>query len=458
MTGQIIGTTESLCPVCFKRIEASKVAIGGRVYLRKTCPEHGQSQVLIWRQDGTNYLEWAEDCETGSSPLENFVEVDRGCPYDCGLCKDHQTLACTMIMELTLRCNLQCPVCFASAERKAKNEPDMAAVRGMYEAIMKGVGECSIQLSGGEPTVRDDLPEIVALGRELGFGHIMINTNGVRIAQEPDYLRRLKEAGVGAMYMQFDGVSDDVYRYTRGCNLIDIKRRAIENCEREQVAVVLVPTVIPRVNDHQLGDIIAFAKSYIPTVRGVHFQPVSYLGRYPNDVPGDDDHITIPDVISGLEAQTGGELKWEDFIPRHVQEAHCSFSSFFILTREGKLKALSNLDVSRAHGANSSTDTTPEESTRRFMSSHWRARETSCASCGAEDIYFRLLSHYLTITCMPFQDVWNVETDRLRGCCTQVVTSDRRIIPFCSYYLTNTSGQRLYPSAIDKESAVARPS
>ncbi len=445
--GKLLGETESLCPVCLERIPARKVVDGGKVYLEKICPEHGESKTLIWRQDAEHYLNWASGSEKGSGPLHSFTAVDKGCPYDCGLCPEHWTRACTMVMELTLRCDLSCPVCFASADKNREYEPDIEVIRGMYETVMEGVGACTIQLSGGEPTVRDDLPQIVALGREIGFNHILVNTNGVRIARQPDYLRRLKDAGASAIYLQFDGVTDDVYRYTRGSNLFDVKRQALDNCTGAEIGVILVPTIVPRVNDHQLGDIVRFAKSWIPTVKGIHFQPISYLGRYPHP-PQDEDRITIPDVIKALESQTGGELKWQDFLPRHAQDSHCAFSSFFILTKEGKLQALSSLARGRVTGWGTCAELPPEESSRRFMSRHWRLNENSCPACGTDSFYDRLLNYYLTITCMPFQDVWSLDMDRLRGCCGHVVTPDKRIIPFCAYYLTSSSGERLYPGSL----------
>jgi len=136
-----------------------------------------------------------------------------------------------------------------------------------------------VQLSGGEPTIRDELPTIIVTGKEIGFYHIQVNTNGIRIAQDKEYLERLKESGADLIYLQFDGVSDDVYRTIRGRNLFDLKVRAISNCAEVKIGVVLVPTVIPNVNLHQLGEIVQFAKKWIPTVKGIHFQPVSYFGQ-----------------------------------------------------------------------------------------------------------------------------------------------------------------------------------
>jgi len=441
--GELVGETESLCPVCLRRIPARKVADHGKVYLEKTCPEHGACRALIWRRDARHFLDWTAGTDKGSGPVRSFTAPYKGCPFDCGLCPEHETRACTMVMELTPQCNLKCPVCFASADQHKGTEPDIEAIRGMYQTTMEGVGVCTIQLSGGEPTLRNDLPQIVALGHQTGFGHILINTNGLRIAREPDYLKRLKEAGASAIYLQFDGVSDDVYRHIRGRDLFNIKRQALDNCAREKIAVILVPTIVPGVNDHHLGEIVSFAKSWVPTVKGIHFQPISYLGRYPHP-PRDEDRITIPDVIDALQSQTGGELKWEDFLPRNVRDAHCSFSSFYVLNKEGKLQAMSNLTRGRVTGWGATEQTPIEESSRQFMSRHWRTGDTCCEPDKTSDFFSRLLTHYLTITCMPFQDVWSVDIDRLRGCCGHVVTPDRRIIPFCSYYLTSVSGARLY--------------
>lgn len=448
---ELLEETESLCPVCLKRIPASKVEDNGQIYMEKTCPEHGRYRVLIWRQSAQHYLDWAKDSERGSSPIRSFTSADKGCPYDCGLCPEHQTLACTMAMEVTLSCNLACPVCFATTAGKRYHDPGIDVIRGMYEAVLEGVGVCTIQLSGGEPTVRDDLPQIVALGREIGFNHILINSNGVRIAQDRVYLRRLKESGVSAIYLQFDGVSDDVYRNIRGRNLFDLKRRALENCAKERIGVVLVPTIVPGINDHQFGDIVQFAKDWIPVVKGVHFQPVGYLGRYPHS-PQDEDRLTIPDVIEALVSQTGGELQPDDFQPRHVRESHCSFSSFFILTREGKLQSLGELNSGEVGSRCSLTGQIPEERYRQFTSRHWQLNENCCCQVGDRDnFYDQLLYYNLTITCMPFQDVWSLDLDRLRACCAHLVTPDRRIIPFCAYYLTSIDGQRLYNPGLLEE-------
>ncbi len=456
MVNRLLGETESLCPECLYRIPARKVAEDGNVYLEKECPEHGKFKALIWRGSGQSYLDWNQNAQEAVGPLKSLTPVGRGCPYDCGLCPEHKANACTMVMEVTHRCNLRCPVCFASSGQISSHEPDIETIKGMYHTVLQSTGTPSIQLSGGEPTVRDDLPEIVALGRRMGFQHIMINTNGVRIAKDMEYLQRLVHAGAGTIFLQFDGVSDDVYQYTRGTNLADIKVKAVSNCAEAEIGVILVPVLIPGINDHQLGDIIQFAKSWMPTIRGVHFQPISYLGRYPA-VPRDEDRITIPDVIDGLVRQTGGELSSENFLPRRSREAYCAFTSLFILGEDKRLLPINQRHTGELVSGWGYTRS-PWESARSFMNLHWqfsggngaRYSESCCGVNSApklrswEDIYQLVAIRGLTITCMPFQDIWTLDLERLKRCCGHLVTPDNQIIPFCAYYLTSTSGKRLY--------------
>ncbi|MDY7033235.1 MAG: radical SAM protein [Thermodesulfobacteriota bacterium] len=452
---KIIGETQSLCPECMSRIPAHKVEEDGNIYLKKRCSLHGVFKVLIWRGDAKSYTDWEEFGNDGCHPTETLTSTERGCPYDCGLCPSHKVNACTMVMEVTSECNLKCPICFANSGNGSSYEPDVNTLKEMYRIVFDTVGPCTIQLSGGEPTLRDDLPEIIALGREMGFDHILLNTNGIRLAQDSEYLHSLKETGLSAVYLQFDGVNDDVYRSLRGKNLLETKVQAIDHCAQERIGVVLVPVLIPKINDHQLGDIVRFAKDRIPCVKGIHFQPVSYLGRYP-DVPLDKDRITIPDVLHALCEQTEGELKPEDFLPRGVKGSHCSFSGLFILRKDGRMNPLNNR-TDRMESQQRGLEATVESS-RRFMSIYWRFHDEQMepltgSCCGnsepiskpvTEQIFRRIFTHGLTITCMPFQDVWNIDLQRLKGCCGHVVTSKRKIIPFCALYLTNANGKRLY--------------
>jgi len=321
--------TESLCPECLQRIPAFYEREKGKVYLRKTCPQHGQFRVRVW-SDADQYLSWREQ-SVHAQKVPAWGPAEKGCPYDCGLCREHEGGTCTAVLEITYKCNLECRVCFADTTRE-NYHPPLEKIREMYETAYRYGEFCSIQLSGGEPTVREDLADILRMGKELGFPHIQVNTNGIKIARSVEYLRSLKEAGADLIYLQFDGTREEIYRRIRGREMWSVKRQAVANCEKVGVGVILVPTIIPGINDDNIGDIIAFAKAHMPTVRGVHFQPVSYFGRFPGGVPRNEDRINLSDIIIALERQTGGEIKVDDIVPRKRYDPHCAFSSLFYLS------------------------------------------------------------------------------------------------------------------------------
>ena len=440
--------TRSLCPQCLREIPAVKVREGNDVFLEKTCPQHGHFKTIIWRGD-PSYGLWGMG-EDAPGPQQNLTRNDKGCPHDCGLCTQHKARTCTVLMEITNRCNLNCPVCFASAEKTGIFEPDLDEIRAMLEAVIVSGGPYPLQISGGEPTVRDDLAAIISMAKEMGFPHVQVNTNALRLAKEQDYLLELKDAGMDLVYMQFDGISDDVYRQTRGADLVAVKEQALQNCTEAKIGVQLVPTLIPGINMHQVGAMVDYARQWVPAVKGVHFQPVSYFGRYP-EAPGDAQRVTLPEVLRALEEQTAGEIKVENFLPRRRSDSHCGFSGFFILDEDDTLVPTTFFQpqkpsCSRCSDIQGRPD--PSEHFRRFIQERSVYVEPSKEDTGAmnelDRFYQRSHSHYLSISGMPFQDVWTLDLERLQGCCIHVISPvTRRLIPFCAYYLTSSSGQRL---------------
>lgn len=448
IAGRVIGETESLCPVCLRRVPARNVVDGDDVYLEKSCRDHGYYKTLIWRGAGS-YVEWGRHGEELGSPARRHTLTNRGCPYDCGLCPSHLAETCVTIMEVTPVCNLACPVCFAGTAERPESIPSLDVIGGMYRAAISAGVKCPIQLSGGEPTTRDDLSQIVAMGREIGFEHIQVNTNGIRIAEDIKYLEGLKRAGLSVIYLQFDSTTDDIYLRIRGRELLQVKLRAIQNCAEVKLGVILVPTLVADSNLHQVGDIVSFAKSWIPVVKGIHFQPITYVGRYPSPPPHNE-RVTIPDVLFALEGQTGGEIRVQNLSPRRRKESYCSFGGFFVLSEEGELMAVSGDKKGAAQCSRScQVKLLPYEQARRFVGQRWRFSEEDAGSPVVrpgswESFYRRARTHYLSITCMPFQDAWSIDLERLKRCCTHVVTPARQIVPFCAYYLTDTEGRRLH--------------
>lgn len=434
---ELLHETESLCPVCLKKIPAQYQREDGKAYLCKTCPEHGDFRVLFWR-DADMYESWLH--QGIHAPAKDHQRPEeKGCPYDCGLCNEHHSGTCTAILEISYRCNMRCSICFADANAE-KFEPDMVQLETMFAAALESNRHCSVQLSGGEPTVRSDLPEIIRLGKSMGVCHLQVNTNGIRIAEDKEYLKSLKEAGLDLIYLQFDGVDDEIYRTIRNRDMLEIKKRAIANCEELGLGVLLVPVVIPGLNLHRLGEIIDFAKSHIPTVKGVHFQPVSYFGRYPGQTPPDESRCGLSDVLHALTEQCAGELKMDDFVPRKQFDPHCDFSSTYYLDESGKLIAMSKREQNKAD--TEKTDFVAK--TNVYTDRRWRFQSQSETGGPLMKFVMRTLTHSFCISGMGFQDVWNIDLGRLKGCCVHIINGKGELIPFCAFHLTGKNGERLY--------------
>ncbi|MBN1811777.1 MAG: radical SAM protein, partial [Anaerolineae bacterium] len=364
---EVLASTESVCPECLARIPARQVMRGDDVYLLKICPEHGEFAAVVWRGEPA-YSSWVRP-KIPAYLRNPFTPVDRGCPYDCGLCPDHRQHTCTALLEVTQRCDLGCPFCFASSGDRTP-DPVIEVVEGWYRRLLDAGGPYNIQLSGGEPCKRDDLPEIVALGRSLGFEFIQVNTNGVRLARDAGYLRRLRDAGLASVFLQFDGTENDIYRALRGRQLLADKCAAIERCAECGLGVVLVPTLVPGVNTHNIGDIVLFALEQLPAVRGVHFQPVSYFGRYPR-TPGDGDRVTIPEVIRAIETQTDGLVPRDAFKPSGCENARCSFHANLVLMPDGSLASWTHHDAEAACCCKPKPADEGAARTRAFTARHW---------------------------------------------------------------------------------------
>lgn len=456
MTGPVrlsLGRTRSVCPECLATIPAERFAVGDTVYLDKTCPEHGRVVTPVWR-GLRSYQIWAASRRAQAAPYSVATDIREGCPRDCGLCADHRQQGCCVLIEVTSRCDLVCPVCFASAGHHGVDMPiDDIAVA--LDRLRASSGQVHIQLSGGEPTVRDDLPEIVALVRAKGFDFVQLNTNGLRIGREPAYLKALAEAGLDCVFLQFDGVSDGVYRKLRGRDMLAAKRAAIDSARSAGVGVVLVPTLVPGVNVDEIGAIVDFAKAEMPTVRAVHFQPVSYFGRCLSD-PAGEDRITLPEVMAALIAHSGGRIALEDFHPGSAENPFCSFSGRFAVEADGSFRpdpeAAPGCCAGDSPAAESCCGTSSARSpdvkrAQRYVAGQWTgAGEVAAPTAGLEafDAFLAQRAQRLSLSGMAFQDAWTLDLDRLRQCHILVAQTDGRVIPFCAYNLTGRDGRSLY--------------
>ena len=450
---RIFSRTQSVCPICLKVIPAIEVIKeNNQVYLEKTCPEHGFFSTITWR--GEPSLETWGMKNIPAHPDHPFTDGNQGCPYDCGLCPDHEQQPCCVLLEVTQRCNLQCPVCYASAGMSDQLDPSLETIRFWYQRLIKAGGPFNIQLSGGEPSLRNDLPEIIRIGKQMGFHFFQLNTNGIRIAEEDGFLETLKEAGLNTVYLQFDGTEDSIYQRIRGKPLFDLKKKVVERCQKAEIGVVLVPTIIPGINDWNLGDIIRYAIAQIPVVRCVHIQPVCYSGRNIQK-PENKDRLTIPEIFQKVEEQTNGLLTADNFKPGGGQHPMCGFQANFVLMEDGTLKALSKFvpnEKMESCCCKSKEASVSRIKAQNFVSKTWTFPEKIELKQMDSKPLFSEWDHFLerkkifqfTISGMAFQDAWNLDMERLKSCYIMIVSPEGNLIPFCACNLTDESGNSIY--------------
>ncbi|MEM0123985.1 MAG: radical SAM protein [Candidatus Micrarchaeaceae archaeon] len=306
----VLGRTKTVCPECKLIIDGIIYRDGDNVMIRKQCPEHGLFVEKYW-EDYEMYTKMESSNYYGhgiSNP--NYPTQGENCPFDCGLCSRHHSHTALANVVVTNRCHLSCWYCFFYAkEGEPIYEPSIEQLDAMFKNLrnQKPVAANALQITGGEPTMREDIVEIVRHAKQAGFDQIQLNTTGINLGANPDLAVKLREAGVSTLYMSCDGVS----KKANPKNHWEIP--SILNAARKAgIGVVFVPTVIRTVNDQELGKLINFALNNIDIVRAVNFQPVSLVGRMPKG-QREKQRITIPGAIKLIEEQTGGAIKKEDW-------------------------------------------------------------------------------------------------------------------------------------------------
>lgn len=423
--------TRSVCPKCLKNIPAQLVKHpDGSVVLEKECPEHGFFATTVWR-GALDFDSWVQYAD----PLP--PDAGLHCPENCGICPEHEVDSCCVLLEVTAQCNLRCRFCFADGGA-ALPHPPLAEMKQAIRDIVAQRGHPLLQLSGGEPTLRDDLPELVRYAKEAGCSYVQVNTNGIRLAREPEYAKALAEAGLDIVFLQFDGTNDKIYEFLRGKPLLEVKKQAIRVCDQLGLGVTLVPTVIPGVNTDDLGNLIAFARENVPAVRGIHFQPVSYFGRHP-DAPGEEDRYTLDQLMQDISRQAG--IPVESFLPSRCDHPLCGFHANFLLKPDGGLKPLSSITHSaRQRGC--------ARDNREYVARNWMRypSETPPGDFSQEMDFDTFLYHLrhrnLTLSAMAFQDGGNLNIERLHRCSLHVY-SGGTVKPFCAHYLTKGNSEQI---------------
>jgi len=472
---------QSIChdPDCGRLIMAHMFEEDGKVYMEKTCPEHGYCRDLYW-SDVDLYLK-AERWEFGDGKgLMNPNTQCKSCPSDCGICDNHLSHTTLGTIDLTNRCNLNCPICFANSNSTGRvYEPSKEEVINMLRLCRaeKPVYGRMVQYSGGEPTLHPEFFEIIAETKAMGFSHIQAASNGLKFADQ-EFTDRAAEAGLHTIYLQFDGVDDEVYIKTRGRPLVEIKEKVIEAVRKAGMKIVYVPTIVNGINDHQVGPILKHALANVDVLSGISYQPVSFVGRISHE-EREKLRYTLPDLAIDIEEQTGIAKK-EDWYPLsfvtpiskiisalrgaetvHIScHPHCSLGTYLFIEHEtGRPVPITQfVDV---EGMFMELDRlaakTKASRFKRFaqMNAFYKIQKffnkdkapkgmdftkflqtldgffDKDAGRGEKDGTYT--NKTLLVAGMHFMDNYNYDLERIRRCVIHFATPANRIIPFCAY-------------------------
>jgi uncharacterized radical SAM superfamily Fe-S cluster-containing enzyme len=472
---------ESLCPECSKIIPATILERDGKVFMEKACPNHGFVRDLVY-SDAELYKKcerWTY--EDGDGILNPQIKGAKVCPDDCGLCDLHISHATLANIDLTNRCNLRCPICFANANVQGYvYEPTYEQVVEMLKMMreVKPVFPPAIQFSGGEPTIHPRFLDIIKAARSLGFSHLQIASNGIRIAKDMNFAQQCRESGLYTVYLQFDGTNEEVYKKTRGLKgLWELKQKAVENARAAELRIVLVPTIIKTINDDQVGKILQFAIDNSDVISGISYQPVAFTGRISTE-ERERQRYTLSDLAKDIEIQTGYLKAMEDWYPLSVtspfskllsaiwkydvakitSHADCGIGSYIFVNRntrsvtpitkaidiEGFTWELNKLVKQKISHIRALTALSAQHLLKKFF------RQEEAKDGMTPEICLELFQgvvdkeaqrrveliynwDMLLVGGMHFQDSYNYNVDRVKRCCIHYAAPNGRIYPFCTY-------------------------
>ncbi|GAC1332521.1 MAG: hypothetical protein NVS2B16_26130 [Chloroflexota bacterium] len=435
--------TRSICPQCRTVIDAQVLLRDNKVYLRKRCPEHGRIEALIY-SDAEAYIAHSRFNKPGTIPVKFTTEIERGCPHDCGLCPDHQQHTCLGIIEVNSGCNMDCPLCFANAG--AGFTLTLDEVEGILDHLVETERNPEVvQFSGGEPSIHPQIIPMIQAAKDRGIRHVMINTNGKRIANDDRFVAELAQVRP-SIYFQFDGFEPETYRIIRGePEILPEKLRALDRLAEIGCGVILVPAIERGVNEHEVGAIVRFGIEH-PAVKGISFQAAFHSGRYGEHDPLE--RMTIPDILLSLEAQTSGTFLQSDFVPvpccfptcNSVTYAYVEGDTVVPLTRllnvDDYLDYITNraapdlgADLQHALEGLWSSSAVPGSDTAAGQFA------LSCAACGLADgvDLGGLVDRMFMIMLQDFMDPWTFNQKNVMKCCKEILLPDGKQIPFCAY-------------------------
>jgi uncharacterized radical SAM superfamily Fe-S cluster-containing enzyme len=436
-----LGQTTSLCETCLALVPAKVIGDEGCVFYLKRCREHGVQKTLI--ADDLAYWKSQRDwLKPGDRPLTVATRTEHGCPYDCGLCPDHEQHSCLAIVEINEACNLSCPVCFADSSVKREGHRPLAEIERMLDVIVAAEGEPDlVQISGGEPTIHPQFFEVLAAAKARPIRHLMVNTNGLRIAREPGFAERLATFMPGfEVYLQFDSLQRDALMDLRGADLTRVRIEALEALERNDISTTLVVTLKKGVNDGEIADIVRFALDW-RCVRGVTFQPIQDAGR--NDGFDPKRHRMVLTEVRRAIAEAG-IFVLEDLIPLPCNPDQICIGYGLRNGREVRpVTAMLPRELFVAAAPNTVTfESYPELRAKVFellslstAQGNTAEKLASLLCCLPEAAVPQEVAYENTfrVVVSQFLDRFNFDLGTVKRSCVHFVQSDGRIIPFDTF-------------------------
>jgi len=453
--------TLSICSTCLRRVDAKIVFENNNVHMLKNCREHGFEKVLI-ATDIEYYKTLRNYNKPSETPLHFTTKTHYGCPYDCGLCQDHEQHSCLTVIEITDRCNLQCPTCYAMSSPHYGRHRTVEEVEKMLDIIVASEGTPDVvQISGGEPTVHPDFFAIMDIARKKPIKHLMLNTNGIRIAKDLEFTKQLASYSPDfEIYLQFDSFKPAALEQLRGKDLTEVRMKALEHLNALNLATTLVVTLQQGVNDDEIGKIIEFALKQ-KCVRGVTFQPTQVAGRTENFDPATD-RITLTDVRQKILDQTN-IFKPNDLIP-----VPCNPDALvmgYALKLAGQTFPLTRY-IDPAHLLDNSRNTIIYEQDDALKEKMIDIFSTGISVERVEENMKQLLcclpqieapglgyENLFRIIIMRFIDAYDFDVRAIKKSCVHIVHKDGRIIPFETMNLFYRDDKEDYLKKLQKERA-----
>lgn len=444
------GETRSLCETCLHPVVAKVLVEDNHVYYLKRCATHGVQKTLV-STDAAYWHAAKSWVKPGDRPFIYQSRTEYGCPYDCGLCPDHEQHSCLALIEINQHCNLSCPVCFAGSSPAQGGEKSLAEIEFMLDALIASEQEPDVvQISGGEPTTHPQILEILKLCKQKPIKHLMLNTNGVRLAAERDFVQQLRQFMPGfEVYLQFDSLQNDALLNLRGVNLSGVRQRALAHLEEAGISTTLVAVIKKGVNDNEIGAIIDHALGYT-CVRGITFQPVQDTGRNAGFDP-DRNRMFLTDIRREIGRQST-RFKAEDIIPLPCHPEH--IATAYALRQGTNAVPLTSFfpkDVWVEAAPNAiAFEKYPELKEALFnlfsLSStacNENERLGSLLCCLPQIPLLDTLSYkdIFRIAIVEFMDKYNFDIGSVKRSCIHFITPQGKIIPFDTYNLFYRDGK-----------------